>query len=76
MPFRFTAGAVLRRPMQFGPDHAHSRSPHQGEKLRLRAWLPPSPVSENPAEITESPRTPFWAHSAATSKHGFGRAPR
>ena len=51
----------LGRPFAFPAARTNARS-------SASSLAPASPVSENPAEITEKPRTPFWAHSAATPR--------
>jgi hypothetical protein len=64
--FRRTCSSVLSTPKQFGPMIRMPASRHTATSSRWRA-SPSSPTSRNPAEITSSERTPFVAHSRATS---------
>ena len=60
------SGAVSRTPRQFGPT---SRMPasRQTPSSSRSSWAPFLPVSAKPADSTSTPRTPFSAHSPATS---------
>ena len=67
VPFSRTCGSVLTNPIQFGPIN---RIPDERQMSTSSAWrlVPWPPASRNPAEITTSDRTPFWAHPRATSE--------
>ncbi len=66
VPSRRTAGSVLSTPMQLGPTMRIPARRTASTTFRSSA-TPLSPISEKPAEITTTPRTPFSAHSFTTS---------
>lgn len=63
--FKLTSASVLITPMQFGPI-MRTPAARTVSRSNRSCRAPSSPVSENPAVITTSPRTPLAMHSSIT----------
>ena len=71
----FRPAGVLSTPRQLGPTSRIPVARHRDSRSRWRS-APSAPVSAKPAEMTTRLRTPFAAHSCATSQHRSGRHAR
>ncbi len=65
VPFMETVLLVFSTPMQFGPTIRIPAARTFSSSFRSSS-TPSPPTSENPAEITTSPLTPFSAQSSMT----------